>query len=170
MKKIIFLDIDGVLNNQLWYGSDKHKALPQSSKIEWKISQFDPTSMKFLKSLLIDTKAEIVISSSWRKSNSLENLRTLFEPFGIPKEKIIGLTPIINYSKNFGSVPRGCEIKSWLDKRYTDSQRGEYQYVILDDDSDMLLWQQENYFRVDGYCGLTPNIIYRVTRFLNKYK
>ena len=39
-------------------------------------------------------------------------------------------------------------------------------YIIFDDDSDMLLWQRENYFRVDPYCGLAENIIHIATIFL----
>jgi|APSaa5957512622_1039677.scaffolds.fasta_scaffold236168_2 hypothetical protein len=46
---------------------------------------------------------------------------------------------------------------------------------IIDVDGDellfyagMMLWQQNNYFRVDRYCGLTPNLIHRCINYLNK--
>ena len=39
-------------------------------------------------------------------------------------------------------------------------------YVILDDDSDMLYWQRNNYINVDQYVGLTPKQVYKATRFL----
>lgn len=34
-------------------------------------------------------------------------------------------------------------------------------YVIFDDDSDMLLWQKDNFIKIDDYCGLTPSAIYK---------
>ena len=68
------------------------------------------------------------------------------------------------------SVPRGCEINAWLElnKNLFDDNMSEASHVIFDDDSDMLYRQRENYFRVDSHCGLTPNIVYRATLFLNR--
>ena len=40
-------------------------------------------------------------------------------------------------------------------------------YVILDDDSDFLIWQQKHFFWIDRYCGLTPTICYKIETFLN---
>ena len=45
-----------------------------------------------------------------------------------------------------------------------------YNYVIIDDDSDMLLNQQEHFFNTDYYSGLTHNTCYRIKRFFNKFK
>jgi hypothetical protein len=72
-------------------------------------------------------------------------------------------TPRINQA---GSV-RGNEIYLWLteNKKYKHNR-----YIILDDDSDMLLWQQEHFFKTDGYVGLTPGVCYRAKRFLEKLK
>lgn len=32
----------------------------------------------------------------------------------------------------------------------------------------MLLWQKDNFICVDGYCGLTPKIIYKAEKILGK--
>lgn len=168
MKKIIFLDIDGVLNSELWFTSEKYKKLPQSTLFEYKVSDFDPKSVEFLNHLVAETNATIVISSSWRKSTSMDLMLSLLKHVGF-KGIVDGYTPTLYTNGKYGSIPRGCEIEAYLQKYYKDKDRGSYQYIILDDDSDMLLHQQENYFRVDAYCGLTPNVVYRAIRFLNKY-
>ena len=41
-------------------------------------------------------------------------------------------------------------------------------YVIFDDDSDMLYWQRNNFIHIDGYFGLSPNHCYRAKNILNK--
>jgi len=40
-----------------------------------------------------------------------------------------------------------------------------YKYAIIDDDSDMLLNQEQNFFQTDNYSGLTPNTCYKIKRF-----
>jgi hypothetical protein len=78
---------------------------------------------------------------------------------------VIDSTPILSIkgSDTFRSIPRGVEIQCWIDDNSFNGR-----YVIFDDDSDMMLWQTEQYFQVDGYCGLTPNLIYRAERYLNQ--
>ena len=38
-------------------------------------------------------------------------------------------------------------------------------YAIIDDDSDMLLWQKDNFFQTDSYSGLTPTTCYKIKNF-----
>ena len=127
--------------------------------------------MKVLNHIIDKTDAKIVISSTWRKGRTLEQLREIFTKVGFTGE-IIDKTPSLFYSEKSGctnSVPRGCEIEEWMRSKYGYLESVNIKYVILDDDSDMLLSQRENYFRVDGYCGITPNLAYRVINFLNRY-
>jgi histidinol phosphatase-like enzyme len=159
--KIIFLDIDGVLNSDTWY---------KKRKTDFCIhEEFDPFLVQQLNQLIKDTKAKIVISSSWRKSHTLEEMQKLFKQVGIRAE-IIGMTPVLKYANHTMSVPRGCEILKWLqdNEGLLGTQVHNFKnYVILDDDSDMLYWQRNNFFLVDRYVGLTPNLVYRITNFLN---
>jgi hypothetical protein len=39
--------------------------------------------------------------------------------------------------------------------------------VILDDGTDMLYWQRNNFFWCDPFCGLSPVVAYKAARFLN---
>jgi hypothetical protein len=174
--KLIFLDIDGVLNNQLWYKETKHIDKTKDTMEEHELRQFDPRCIEILNNIIEKTNAKVVISSSWRIGKSVEQLENLFEKVGF-KGDIIDKTPSLQFqtfSKGYEdynySVPRGNEIKAWLEmnKGTLGEKISRLRYAILDDDSDMLYWQRENYFRVDAYCGLTPNLGYRIINFLNK--
>lgn len=171
--KIIFLDIDGVLNHSLWYQAEE-PLKKTASHSEYELSMIDGSKVLLLNSLIEETGAKIVISSSWRKNHTKEELQSLLDCKGF-KGEIIGLTPVLYFTglENYNySVPRGNEIKAWLEtnKGILNNKMSKVPYAILDDDSDMLYWQRENYFRVDSYCGLTPNIVYRVKRFLGTIK
>lgn len=157
MKKIIFLDIDGVL------------ATPEF--VENGLWALNPKKQEMFGEVLEKTSAEIVLSSSWRKS-SLELTKEHMDNKGFWfTDKIIGQT-IRAYSyikkdeKIHLSIPRGVEIKQWLDtnihsdngKNYKRKTIGiDFNYVILDDDSDMLLEQQSYFVKCDSYEGLTRN-------------
>lgn len=185
--KIIFLDIDGVLNHELWYKSRTHSELTmeelklvaqgkiKESKLLYDKNQFDPERVELLNSLTDDTGAKIVVSSSWRKSRTLEDMQLLLNEIVGVKAEIIGLTPYLQFfdpdnEEYKYSVPRGCEIKAWIDKNIEDkhSDSCEFKYVIFDDDSDMLYQQKNNYIRVDRYCGLTSTNIFFARQILNQ--
>ncbi len=169
--KIIFLDIDGVLNNTSWFKS-REACVSTATRMEYDLSNIDPNSVIILNEIINATEAKVVISSTWRKTNSVKYLQELLEKKGFTGE-IIDKTGVLYFRGIEGynySVPRGCEIKAWLEinKGILGDKISKVKYAILDDDSDMLYWQRENYFRVDPYCGLTSNVAYRVINFLNK--
>lgn len=114
--------------------------------------------------------AEVVISSSW----GYDNGRT---------EKILkdcGLTlPIIGYTKKlhyqYEWACRGNEIEAWLQDAFdgkgtmfggiwTDC---DYEYVIIDDDKDMLLGQVEHFVHVKNLTGITQEDINKAKKILN---
>ena len=159
--KVIFLDIDGVLNYQLMWEEKvqhlRHKELPADTpKGAHDICE---KKVKLLNELIRSTDAKVVVSSSWRKNRSVESLQEVLDYKGF-KGEIIGKTPYLNFAfdESFPynySVPRGCEIKAWLEtnKVKLNTKMSKVKYVILDDDSDMLYCQREQYFRIDGHCG-----------------
>lgn len=171
--KIIFLDIDGVLNYELMWKekrqADRYKELPKDAPDG--AHDICEKKIDLLNSLVRETKAKVVISSTWRRSNTVDELRNLFYYKGF-NGIIIDSTPSLYFAnENYNySVPRGCEIKAWLEmnKEILGDKMSKVRYVIFDDDSDMMYWQRANFFRVDPYCGLTPNIIHRAAMFLNK--
>ena len=164
--KIIFLDIDGVLNSELFYKEkSQDKKCKGESKLQFYGEMIDKRCIELLNSIIKDTDAQVVISSTWRKGRDISWLQSIFEARGF-KYKILDKTPVLYFHpdcKTNISVPRGVEIYQWIKNNPKVSR-----YVIIDDDSDMMYWQRENFFRVDGYCGLTPNLSYRISRYLNE--
>lgn len=114
--KVIFLDIDGVLN-VIPRGFDEHGAL------------FDKHFVDNLGLIIQETGAKIVITSSWRISG-LDSMLKMWSDRGYPGE-IIDITPDFRWKTGTG-LQRGLEINEWLSKR-----SDIFNFVILDDDSDM---------------------------------
>jgi len=155
--KIVFLDIDGVLNSELFSQTN-----PKSDNTRYPL---DPRCIKLLNELVKDTDCKIVISSSWRRSTAIDRLCELFAEAGFVGE-IIDYTPFLGR----GTV-RGNEIRVWIQDNFAllGKRDSEFDtYVIFDDDSDMLLWQQYNFIHVDGFSGLTPRNCYKAKYILNK--
>jgi histidinol phosphatase-like enzyme len=155
--KIIFLDIDGVLNNQVMHETGEELIGTVGGKLSKKC-------IMLLNDLVKETGAKIVISSSWRVDDNIEEVLT---KAGVVAE-FIGKTPYLTESYCF----RGNEIHDWICKNEQLIGKPYYDfhsYVIIDDDSDMLYWQRENFFQTDSYSGLTPNIAYKAKRFLNRF-
>lgn len=158
---IIFLDIDGVLNCQIYYQSSAF-----NKKDEHPYNQICRDRIKWLNILCKDTDAKVVISSTWRHSG-LDYCKDVLTKCGADFD-IIGITPSDN------SRIRGVEIHQWLKENIfilTGKHKSDFKtYAIIDDDSDMLLEQQHNFFHTDNFSGLTPNVCYRITRFFNQNK
>lgn len=184
MKNIIFLDVDGVLNYQLFYQkqfSDKitfldnipiykqvKKWLRKSAKkkeMDWDEyykSQICQERIQWLNNLCYETDAAIVVSSSWRSGKTVEELQKIFNNSGASFR-------VLDKTGHCACGIRGVEIHEWLkanvDKYFECNYYDFYRYAIIDDDSDMLLWQQNHFFQTDAYSGLTPDICYRIKRF-----
>lgn len=128
--KIIFLDIDGVLNSM----NGLIKRGGQS------LMDLYVEHIAILREILYITDARIVISSTWRKGRTVEQLKQLFYNYELPSKYIIDKTPslkgkeIVINGKTYSDTKRGHEIEKWLeDNKELDIE----EFVILDDDSDM---------------------------------
>ena len=179
---IIFLDVDGVLNCQLFY-SERYKHLTQYDGIPFyktvkkylrkqlkskEIERLDyykgemcPFRMNLLNELCEETNTAVVLSASMRNRWSVEELQKIFNYCG-------ATFTIIDKTDHTG-YERGTEISKWLkencDKWFDVKYYDFYRYAIIDDDSDMLLNQQFNFFQTDNYMGLTPTTCYKIKNF-----
>jgi hypothetical protein len=124
--KIIFLDIDGVLNSGRWLASIPYKLLrEQDTHVDRWVHMLDPAAVRLLNQIVERTGASIVVSSSWRYALDFERLVRELRSGGVSGE-IIGCT-----AKCMGW--RGHEIEEWLNSTHLSYES----FVILDDDSDM---------------------------------
>lgn len=156
--KIIFLDVDGVLNCQLFYTGRDLKQ--EGGYTENNICR---ERVSWLNDLCKETGAKVVISSTWRMGRAIEELKEIFLEVGATFE-IIDKTPVLRDD----AYVRGNEIAKWIkdnDELIGEAYYDYKDYVIIDDDSDMLYSQRNNLFLTDTYSGLTPNTCHRIKRF-----
>jgi hypothetical protein len=141
-KKVIFLDIDGVLNTKDW-----HCRMTKDTPHDEFGFAFDPIAVSNLAHIIDETGAVIVISSSW-KFHGVTKLRKMWAIRNLPGE-ILDITPntvsdemLLNadLDKVELGVCRGNEIKEWL-----TMHEGEVSNYVIIDDYDDLLPEQENY-------------------------
>lgn len=111
--KVIFLDVDGVLN------SDEYFDRIQNLDIEGIESEIDINKVKLLKKAVDETGAKVVLSSSWRYTRNALALKELLANYGI---HITDSTPVVENK-------RGLEIRKWL-----ENNDNVEDFVILDDE------------------------------------
>ncbi len=168
MNKYLFVDIDGVLNNEedivfLHETTEKEDRSEEYTRRGFGISTpFSDRNVNNLKHILEETGADVVLSSTWRRSeDGREAFQSLLESIGY-FHRFMGCTPVKYYDSDWG---RGREITEWLEKHAT----GEYNYAILDDDCDMN-WGNcmEHFIHINGQVGLTYRDRYKAIEILNK--
>ena len=155
MSKVIFLDIDGVLNTERQHERCVEAGLAYVDNFGY---AFDPVSVTNLKGIVDETGADIVISSSW-KFWGLSTMQKLWASRKLPG-KIIDVTPnnvsdemLLSVDLSLMELPagKGSEIKEWL----STSGQDVSDYAILDDMEDMLPEQQSHFVQTDPRVGIT---------------
>jgi hypothetical protein len=131
--KVIFLDIDGVLNSFrtcIATGNYPHG-------LDKGLKHFDWIAIRLLQRLSDSTGVVFVLSSSWRILHDYKDVGKALD------------LPIIDATKRLDG-PRGAEIAEWL-SRHPEVEL----YAILDDDSDMLDGQLACFVQTSAYEGLS---------------
>jgi len=173
--KIIFLDIDGVLNCETGYKSG------ECNYVKWKWDDgtddhhqsFYSKSKELLNKLIEETGAKIVISSTWR-SSGLDYMKKVWELEGM-KGDIIGITPNLRSYVDKYTIPRGCEIEFYieniLDFRHINWSKELLNKLIDESDAKIVIsstWRHSGiefmkkvweYEKMSGeIIGITPSI------------
>ena len=146
--KIIFLDVDGVLNNSTW----AKRMIDEGVRV-YAEDILEDRAIELLKQIVDATGADVVISSTWRGDPvAMDHLLIQLNAHGIWP---IGATPRTN-------LKRGDDISQWLEKNdgYVDA------YVILDDDSDMTV-HMDHLVQTSFEHGLRPEHVTRAIEMLN---
>lgn len=158
--KVIFLDIDGVLNCFSDY------MVPSKPTHEWDPSAMQkcginldlyPTQVRRVNKLIEKTGAKIVLSTSWRKGDETwwNNLLITLEGFGL-LPVIIGKIPDLRTS-------RGEEVQAYLDEHPE-----VIQFVILDDINEFTEYNLlDNFIQTNYQLGIQDKDVERALEILN---
>lgn len=197
VNKLLFLDIDGVLNYSSYFKTDKFK---ENKKL------YDLKKLDLLKEIVDKTNCTIIMSSSWRtfyfKRKNISRIYSLKDDLksrGIVIKYKIGneynneLLKL--YSGGFGWIEddkgvyhteynktekhqitefyeRGLQIKIFKEK--WEKKYGKVTFAILDDDDGDLHLFGENFIRTNWYgeneeeSGLTKEAVNKCVNLLNK--
>lgn len=123
--KVLFLDIDGVLNSAEFMLNKRHIRRPTPHEI-------DAVTVPRLNSVIARTGAKICVSSTWRIGRDAMLLEEILRSHGVRCD-VVGTTPeTFRMDNERGWSFRGNEIQMWLDRHPEVST-----FAIVDDDSDM---------------------------------
>lgn len=140
--KVIFLDVDGVLNH------GKQKVKVEDDKVY------------LLKQIVDSTNAKIVLSSDWRYwiDTDDEDIELLKRKLNESKMGIMSITPITKHGY------RGAEIYQWINE-----WEGEHieQFVIIDDRDDMKPYMNR-LVQTSFNLGLQKKHVKKAIEILNK--
>lgn len=162
MRKVLFLDFDGVLNTCWW-----ERKIP----IDKYGYAFDPNAVANLAKIIVESGADIVVSSTW-KFMGLSEMQEMWEERSLPG-KIIDITPntvsdeVLLYAdlEHMELTPiRGMEIKEWLDSKGKKVSR----YAILDDMDSMLHEQKDHLVLTNPTVGITESDAFKAISILNQ--
>ena len=108
--KAIFLDVDGVLNNDKYFERTKNE---KQNRIE-----LDDENIKCLKEIIDLTGAKVVVTSTWKELRIYSKLISYLKTFGI---EVYDKTVHMSYN-------RGDEIREYLSTHEIEN------FIILDDE------------------------------------
>ncbi len=169
MRRVLFLDIDGVLNSEQYFvfDADARRDLDQGDR------HIDPILMRNL-GLVFQwvPDLKIVISSAWRKMFSIEELEELFKSYSFPRGTIIGMTcEQIKGQKFSQNVERIEQIQEYMD----DHDLTWVEVAIVDDNMLDLGYGVEQAYPLDRFVqtdnrdGLTySKAIELASKFVDK--
>lgn len=135
--KILFLDIDGVLNSNRTAVAFNGYPHDFSEKDAVK---FDNVAIGLIQKLCKETGCKVILSSDWRYSSTIEEVSYAFNI------ACIGCTSITSDYE----ISRGAEIQAWLNEHSEVTH-----YAIVDDIAQMLSSQASNFVQTDPEVGLS---------------
>lgn len=138
--KVLFLDIDGVLNSRAYV----YRMRAKDKKYRLWLD-VDPIAVELLRRIIKETDCKVVLSSTWRLYKDSRDM---------VRDKVvryIDCTADLQRGSKRGIVPRGEEVDLWL-KQHPEVTH----YAILDDDSDFL--PNQWLFKTTFDTGLTEDI------------
>lgn len=172
--KILFLDMDGVVNSHESFHLN-HVARLEEREKRGEGAEFAPEFcfpmghihaplVARLNRIIAATNCQIVISSAWRIGHSPIEIGGY-----LAKKGFEYASKIIDRTGQDSINARGGEIQTWLDEHPEVTQ-----YVILDDDSEDIIGSyttkhhHDNFVKIDGWWGLQDPDVEKAINILNK--
>jgi len=167
--RVIFLDFDGVINSEqsstFWHNKRDQEKWENEMYSSWEGTLFEYLAHEFCPIALSNVEelvrrvpdVKIVVSSTWRLGHTVDDLKKILKHAKLVADAIIDVTPA------FRDGPRGNEIKDWLDRHPEVTN-----YVIIDDDRDMLEEQQENFVNTSSLHGFLYGEMLQAERILDR--
>ena len=162
--KVIFLDIDGVLNANEDFGG-RNKPNPSIHGI----LGVTTARIKRLKQIVDKTDAKIVLTSSWKEAY-INNTKYHVDIYGkylrekLRKSNVYIFDTTLNYESK-GSEYRGAGIKAWL-----NAHKNVTNWIVLDDeifcdyDKDIM----NHLIKTSYETGLTDELVNKAIDMLNQ--
>lgn len=119
--KVLFLDIDGVLNSEASFRMEHRR---KNVRTQDALSAVACSNLQYI--LEQDSSVRIVVSSTWRLLHTLVELQNILNAYGVEAARVIGKTPAVM------SRDRAHEIGMWLEDNPNVTK-----FAVLDDDSDV---------------------------------
>ena len=148
LKKVLFLDVDGVLNNGAWAS----EMYAQGIRV-YEDHILEDRALGLLKRIVYATGARVIVSSSWRHDR--EAYRKLQEQLFRHGIRAFGRT-------GGADTDRGEDIRLYLEQHPSVEQ-----FAILDDDNDVGEYV-DHLIQTDPDRGLTGAEAFRCIRLLNR--
>lgn len=158
-RNIVFLDVDGVLNN--WYDAEVHYKETKEPffGFDW---PFSKESMETLREIVLKTNSKIVVTSSWRCfAKGKEVLNRELEEYGLAKY-------VIGYTPEEQKADREKEIIQYLETEFNEGD--DIRFVILDDEAVFYNKLDKHFVEIDSYHGLTKEYINKCINILKFVK
>lgn len=168
--KIIFLDIDGVVNTSAnkW----------ETGRIKFRGRRCIPTNREPKRVLaklikwMLENDIYFVMSTSWGRSSTAKDWNEILKNYGINKNLVISRTPVHETGK------RGLEILQWLEYWNTVAveKYGKERvdgYIVIDDDvQDILPYvkPKSHVIHTDVRKGLTEKDLEKIKVYFKKHK
>lgn len=190
MTRVLFLDIDGVLNSEVHYNRkigpgghvlDRPVNAVEDDQLATLLARFpgtdrgrwlhylrciDPLCVGRLNAIVAATGAQVVLSSAWRRILALEQMQAVLDAHGFIG-KLVDATPRNLRGHNGGTyVPRGVEIMHWIEN---SAPNGLEAFAILDDNGGMD-GCEDRFVQTDFEVGLADIDVERAIQLLTELR
>lgn len=159
--KVIFLDVDGVLNSE----EDLRVRVENGTHQGLLYAEVEDRPLVLLKKLVDKSDAKIVVSSSWRIGCERSGRESIFGA-GLYNKLVKRLADYdlepFDITPSLSNKQRGDEIREWMQNCNEDIES----FVILDDDNDMCEFVDTNLVLTDYKYGLTEELVEKALKIL----